>query len=63
MKICESLLPLSVGFEALTALVMRRASLWDMTPCILCLLFHIGFLLGLLFDPEDGSDIFIQNGV
>jgi hypothetical protein len=23
--------------------------------------FHAGFLLGLFFDPEDGSDMFIGN--
>jgi hypothetical protein len=25
-----------------------------------CYLLHAGFLLGLFFDPEDGSDIFLQ---
>jgi hypothetical protein len=24
-----------------------------------CCLFHAGFLFGLLFDPEDGSDMFL----
>jgi hypothetical protein len=23
--------------------------------------FHAGFLLGLFFDPEDGSDMFLRN--
>jgi hypothetical protein len=23
--------------------------------------FHAGFFLGLFFDPEDGSDIFLRN--
>jgi hypothetical protein len=39
---------------------------WDITPCIplivnrRCML-QAGFLLGLLLDPEDGGDIFLQN--
>jgi hypothetical protein len=24
-------------------------------------LLHVGFLLGLFFDPEDGGDMFLQN--
>jgi hypothetical protein len=27
---------------------------------VYCLL-HVGFLIGLLVDPEDGSDMFIRN--
>jgi hypothetical protein len=26
-----------------------------------CCLLRAGFLLGLLFNPEDGSDMFLQN--
>jgi hypothetical protein len=26
-----------------------------------CYLLHAGFLLDLLFDPEDGGDMFLQN--
>jgi hypothetical protein len=26
-----------------------------------CYLIHAGFLLGLFFDPEDGSDMFLRN--
>jgi hypothetical protein len=33
MNISESLRSVSVGFEVLTAVVMRRSVLWDMAPC------------------------------
>jgi hypothetical protein len=44
----------------------------DITPCSplkfnrrfggsACYLIHAGFLLGLFFDPENGSDIFLRN--
>jgi hypothetical protein len=36
-----------VGFELLTALFTAG--------------FHSGFLLGLLFDPEEGGDMFLRN--
>jgi hypothetical protein len=26
-----------------------------------CYLLHAGFMLGVLFDPEDGGDIFLRN--
>jgi hypothetical protein len=26
-----------------------------------CNLLHVGFLLGLFFEPEDGGDMFLQN--
>jgi hypothetical protein len=29
--------------------------------CITGTCFHAGFLLGLFFDPEDGSDMFLVN--
>jgi hypothetical protein len=26
-----------------------------------CYLLHVGFLLGLFFEPEDGGDMFLRN--
>jgi hypothetical protein len=43
------------GFGVLTAVVMKR-SISGIATC-----FHAGFLLGLLFDPEDGCDMFLRN--
>jgi hypothetical protein len=58
-----------VGFEVLTAVVMKSIIFWDVTPCsplvasraLLATRFHAGLLLGLFFDPEDGGDMFPQN--
>jgi hypothetical protein len=36
----------------------RRLVDLQVEVCYICCLFHAGFLLGLLFDPEDGGDIF-----
>jgi hypothetical protein len=43
-----------VGFEVLTAVVMKSRAL-----IVTCL--HAGFLLSLLFNPEDGGDMFLRN--
>jgi hypothetical protein len=57
-----------VGFEVLTAVVMKSYIFWDITPCSpfkvnqrFCYLLHAGFLLALLFDPEDGDGLFFRN--
>jgi hypothetical protein len=57
--------------EVLTAVVMKVPIFWHITPCsplkinrrltLLVICFHAGFLLGLFFDPEDGSDMFFRN--
>jgi hypothetical protein len=60
------------GSEVLTAVVMESYILWDITPrsplkvnrrfgALFDTWFHIGFLLGLFFDPEDGGDMFLRN--
>jgi hypothetical protein len=56
-----------VGFEVLTAMVMKSSILWIVTLCSLlkfnegfAYLLHAGFLLGLLFDLEDGGGIYPQ---
>jgi hypothetical protein len=57
-----------VGYEVLTAVVMKSYILWDITACSAlkvyrCFLtiFFARFLLGLFFDPEDGCDMFLGN--
>jgi hypothetical protein len=51
---------LFVGFEVLTAVVMKNTVFWDITPRLpTC--FHAGILLGLFFEPEDGGYMFLRN--
>jgi hypothetical protein len=49
---------------------MEISVVWDISPCSLlkvsqhfgdcaCYLFHAGFFLGLLVNPEDGGDMFL----
>jgi hypothetical protein len=80
---------LLVGFEVLTAVVMKSSIFWDITQCnpfkvnrsfrknispifgveekanqetsVLATCFHVSFFLGLIFDPEDGGDMFLRN--
>jgi hypothetical protein len=51
--------------DSLTAVVMKSIFFWDiMSSRPLALLdpcFHIGFLLGLFFDSEDGGSMFLRN--
>jgi hypothetical protein len=66
---------LVVGFEVLTAVVLKGSIFWDITPyrplkvnrrfggtCgIYCYLLHAGFLLDWFYNPEDGDDTFFRN--
>jgi hypothetical protein len=61
---------LVVGYEVLTATVMKSSTFMDITPCsplkvnrrfggtqcFACCLLHAGFFLGLFFDLEDGGE-------
>jgi hypothetical protein len=49
---------LLVGFEVLTAVVMKSSIFWH-SPARYLL--QAGFLLGSFFDPEDGGDICFRN--
>jgi hypothetical protein len=52
-----------VGFEVLTAVVMKNSIFWNVTPSrkFFLPLVQATFLLGVFFDPLDGSDIFLRN--
>jgi hypothetical protein len=54
-----------VGFEVLTAVVMKFAIFWDIALCSLYMSW-LGYLpslvsCSLIFDPEDGGDTFLRN--
>jgi hypothetical protein len=53
----------NLGFEVITAVVMRSTIFWDTTPFSplkVKLGLHAGIVLGLFYS-EDGSDIFLRN--
>jgi hypothetical protein len=56
-----------LGFEVLTAVVIKSSIFWDIMPCIpgklisSWYLLHAGFLIGLIFDPDDGGDMLLRN--
>jgi hypothetical protein len=50
-----------VGFEVLSAVVMKSSIFWDISQALLGTCFQAGFLLGSFFDPEDGGDMFFRN--
>jgi hypothetical protein len=58
-----------VGFEVLTAVVMKVAIFWDIAPCSLQMQRRFSgtchvlvlYLVRLIFDPEDGGDTLLRN--
>jgi hypothetical protein len=62
-----------VRSELLTAVTVKNKTFWVLPPYSLvkvhrsfggisaCCLDIFGFVLGLLFDPKDGSDTFLRN--
>jgi hypothetical protein len=55
-----------IGFGVLTAVVMKGSIFWVImlySPLEVnqraCYLRHAGFLFGLLFNPEDGGEMFL----
>jgi hypothetical protein len=72
----DSQLRENVGFEVLTAVIMKSTIFWDITPCrplsqptfrrkisiaLIASCFHADFFLDLFFYPEDGGDMFLRN--
>jgi hypothetical protein len=49
-----------VGFEVLTAVVMKSTIFWEV-GAELAICFHAGFLLGLFFHPENVGDMSPRN--
>jgi hypothetical protein len=53
------IITICVGFDVLTAVVMKSTVFLDVTPC--SSLKVTGILFGLFFDPEDRGDVFPRN--
>jgi hypothetical protein len=56
---------MTLGFEVLIMVVMRSYTFWDLIPCspvkVNQALLLAGFLLSVLFNPENRGDMFLQN--
>jgi hypothetical protein len=52
-----------IGFDVVTPVVMKSAMVWGIMTykALLANCFHSGFLFSVLFDPEDGGDMFLRN--
>jgi hypothetical protein len=48
-----------IVFDSLFVAMQSPNAVLPELPAAIC--FHSGFLLGLFFDPEDGSDMFLRN--
>jgi hypothetical protein len=60
LRICQLLLAILMGCLPRSLLFLHNTTLFKAT-CSACYLFHVGFLLGLLFNPEDGGDMYLRN--
>jgi hypothetical protein len=68
-KFARKLVGTYLGFEVLTAMVMKSSIFWDLMirmnsslhRALLATYFHAGFLHGIFFYPEDGGDMFFRN--
>jgi hypothetical protein len=54
---------IDVGFKIPTAVVMKSSILmgFRQTDCSVLHLVSVSLLLGIFFDPEGGSDMFLRN--
>jgi hypothetical protein len=65
MNICQILSMIiateQVGMPAKIDSILKSSIFWDATPTILATCFTLVFLLGLFFEPRDGSEILFRN--
>jgi hypothetical protein len=53
-----------IGFEVLTAVLLKSSIFWAATPCskkLACYLLHACFVHGFFFEAEDKGDMLFRN--